>query len=238
MSGNRILVGAAAALLTVGLGACGTGGANSAGGTGAVPQAPQRMTPIDTPQAQPQPQQQQQGAPAPADEDSAEAPAPESAEQPEDDAQPSPRDTTCEVGELELSLRYQGSGAGSQHQALVFTNSGDRTCEVQGFPGVSYVAGSDGHQVGAAAFRTGSKGAAISLAPGQRASAPLELTNVDNYDAATCEPTPAKGLRVYPPHSYDSVFVPMSDAQGCAAEDIPGHQLTVKTLERGVPTGP
>lgn len=227
MTGNRILVGTAAALLTVGLSACGANGSNTAGGTGEVPQAPQRMTPIDTPPAQ-APQQQD----TPASDDSAEASAQETDDQADDDAQPGSTDTMCKVGELKLSLRYQGSGAGSEHQALVFTNIGDQACVVQGFPGVSYVAGSDGHQVGKAAFRSGSKGPAIPLQPGQQASAPLELTNVENYDAANCQPTEAKGLRIYPPHSYDSLFVPMNDAKGCASENIPGEQLTIQTLQR------
>ena len=226
MTGNRILVGAAAALLTVGLSACGANGSDSAGGTGEVQQAPQRMTPIDTPPAQP-PQQD-----TPASEDPAEASAGETHDQAGDDAQPNSTDTMCEVGELKLSLSYQGSGAGSEHQALVFTNTGDRACVVQGFPGVSYVAGSDGHQVGKAAFRSGSKGPAIPLRPGQQATAALELTNVENYDAATCQPTAAKGLQIYPPQSYDSLFVPMNDATGCASEKISGEQLTIQTLQR------
>ncbi|GAA2345526.1 DUF4232 domain-containing protein [Saccharopolyspora halophila] len=234
MTGTKTLGGAVAVLLCIGLSACGADGTDSAGAGGQVPQAPQRMTPIDNPP---------EAEPEPPDSRTAEQPDATTGNAPDHPAaEPSTSGpqagTRCERDDLKLSLSYQGSGAGSQYQALVFTNDGDRSCVLHGFPGVSYVAGKDGHQVGEAAFRSGSKGAPVALAPGQQASALLKLANVANFDAASCEPTDARGLRVYPPHSYDSVFVPMTDAKGCAAEDIDGHQITVWTIQRGVPTGP
>lgn len=241
MAGTKILGGAAAVLLCIGLSACGAGGADSTGSTGEVPQAPQRMTPIDAPPEGEGEPEQQDSQPSERPEDAGvvgEGQVPPVAEPSTSESQPEPTETTCERDDLKLSLSYQGSGAGSEYQALVLTNDGDRSCVVRGFPGVSYIAGEDGHQVGAAAFRTGSKGPAVELSPGQRASALLKLANVANFDAASCEPTAARGLRVYPPHAYDSVFVPMTDATGCASEDIEGHQITVRTVQRGVPTGP
>ncbi|MFL6124614.1 DUF4232 domain-containing protein, partial [Actinophytocola sp.] len=120
------------------------------------------------------------------------------------------------------------------YRALVFTNKGTRTCTMQGFPGVSYVTGDDGHQVGPAAYRTGSKGAVVTLKPGASAFTDVGFVQVANFDPAVCKPTEVRGLRVYPPHDYDSMFLP-NPGTGCAATP-PGNQLTVATIQPG--TGP
>jgi hypothetical protein len=134
----------------------------------------------------------------------------------------------CKVADLKLSLGGGDAAAGTVYRDLRFTNKGSRTCTIQGFPGVSYVAGEDGHQVGPAAYREGTKGAAISLTPGKTVIAPLGLVQVGNYDPSACRPTSVRGLRVYPPHEYDSMFVP-TRGTGCAGK-IPGNQLTVQTI--------
>jgi hypothetical protein len=97
---------------------------------------------------------------------------------------------------------------------------------------VSYVAGDDGHQVGPAAAREGEKGDPVTLNPGQVGFATVGFVNVRNYDEAACQPTPVKGLRVYPPHETASVFVPMDGAEGCAANP-PGQQLIVMAVRPG-----
>jgi hypothetical protein len=134
----------------------------------------------------------------------------------------------CKVTELKLSLGGGDAAAGTTYRQLRFTNKGSRTCTIQGFPGVSYVAGEDGHQVGPAAFRDGSKGKAISLKPGMTVFAPVGFVQVRNYDAAVCKPTAVRGLRVYPPHEYNSMFVTAAGT-GCAGTP-PGNQLTVQTI--------
>jgi len=137
----------------------------------------------------------------------------------------------CKVADLKLSLRDGDAAAGTAYRSLVFTNKGTRTCTIQGFPGVSYVAGEDGHQVGPAAYRTGKKGPVVTLKPGATASADVGFVQVANYDPAVCKPTAVRGLRVYPPHEYDSMFVPNAGT-GCAGTP-PGNQLTVATVKAG-----
>lgn len=143
--------------------------------------------------------------------------------------------TECKVADLKLSLRDGDSAAGTTYRYLVFTNKGSRTCTIQGFPGVSYVAGDDGHQVGPAAYRVGKKGPAITLKPGDSAAADVGFVQVRNYDPAVCKPTEVRGLRVYPPHDYDSAFVPHAGT-GCAGNP-PGNQLTVATVKAGTGGG-
>jgi uncharacterized protein DUF4232 len=135
----------------------------------------------------------------------------------------------CKAGDVKLSLGQGDAGAGSFYRPLLITNAGSKPCLIQGFPGVSYVAGTDGHQVGKDAFRDGTKGNAVKLDPGQTAAADLQFVNVQNFDPATCRPTPVKGLRIYLPQETASNFVP-ADGTGCASTKIPGNQLSVKTV--------
>ncbi|HEX2133203.1 MAG TPA: DUF4232 domain-containing protein [Actinophytocola sp.] len=218
MSRNRMMVvgGIALAMLAAG---CNTGSDDNAESppvpsiSDAAGAAPTTETTTETPA----PTSEPPPAPAPATKQPAKEPKP---------ANPA----ECQVTELKLSLGRGHGAAGTVYRPLRFTNVGDRTCVIQGFPGVSYVTGDDGRQVGQAAYRVGTKGPAISLKPGMTVHAPVGFTQVGNYDPAECKPTHVRGLRVYPPHEYDSMYLP-APGTGCAG-DPPGHQLVVKTITR------
>lgn len=139
--------------------------------------------------------------------------------------------TDCKAADLKLSLKGGDAGAGHVYVNVVFTNKGSRTCTIQGFPGVSYVTGDSGRQVGEAAKRIGSKGPVITLSPGKSAYAPVDEVNVHNYDPAACKPTSTRGLRIYAPHDTAAMFVEQSGT-GCTGT-VPGHQLSVKTVVAG-----
>jgi hypothetical protein len=136
----------------------------------------------------------------------------------------------CGAGDVKLTLGEGDAAAGSAYHPLLITNTKADPCTVQGFPGVSYVAGDDGHQVGAAAYRSGTKGDPVQLAPGQTAAAVIQFVNVHNYPDDICRPTPVRGLRIYLPQETDSNFVPMPGT-GCANPDLPGNQLAVKAVQ-------
>ncbi|WP_232664414.1 DUF4232 domain-containing protein [Pseudonocardia sp. TRM90224] len=135
----------------------------------------------------------------------------------------------CTTAELAGSLGGGDAGAGSTFRALLLTNKGTRTCELRGYPGVSYVAGDDGHQVGPAAAMDGPRGGEVFIKPGQAVAAQLRLVNVLNYDQAACKPVPVRGLRVYPPGDTASLYIPM-EGTGCSATP-PGDQLSVQTVK-------
>jgi len=137
----------------------------------------------------------------------------------------------CKVADLNVRLGGGDAAAGTSYRALVFTNKGGRTCTIQGFAGVSFVAGDDGHQVGPAAYRTGDKGAVVTLKPGDSAFADVGFVQVANYDPGVCKPTEVRGLRIYPPHDYDSMFL-ANPGTGCAGTP-PGNQLTIATVQPG-----
>ena len=136
----------------------------------------------------------------------------------------------CSAGDVKLALGKGDAAAGSVYRPLLITNTKNHPCTVQGFPGVSYVAGDDGHQVGEAAYRSGTKGDPVKLNTGETAAAVVQFVNVHNYPDDICRPTPVRGLRVYLPQETDSNFVPMP-ATGCANPDLPGNQLAVKTVQ-------
>lgn len=157
---------------------------------------------------------------------------PPSSEAPPPPAPPAPVTDKgdCKAASLKLSIGSSDAAAGTVYRQLVFTNTGTAPCVLQGFPGVSYVTGDDGHQVGPAAVRVGAKGAPITVAPGASAAAPVGFTQVRNYDEAVCKPTSVRGLRVYPPQETASMFIAL-EGTGCAG-DPPGQQLSVKTIQR------
>jgi hypothetical protein len=95
---------------------------------------------------------------------------------------------------------------------------------------VSFVAGDDGHQVGAPAVRDGANSAAIRLAPGDTAAAALGFADLGAYDPARCKPTPVRGLRVYPPHNTRAAFLPLA-TKACAG-DPPSPHLRVMSVQR------
>jgi hypothetical protein len=143
-----------------------------------------------------------------------------------------PGNGLCKAGDISLSLGRGDAAAGTMYRPLVMTNTSNTQCTIQGFPGVSYVAGADGHQVGKDAFRDGTKGEAIALNKGESAASDIGFVNVHNYDAPVCQPTAVNGLRVYLPQETVAKFVE-APGTGCASDKIPGNQLTVKTAHRG-----
>ena len=111
----------------------------------------------------------------------------------------------CRTRDLRVGVdKGPAAGPGLRHdELLVFANESGRTCAVQGFPGVSFVAGDSGTQVGSAFARTSARTHPVDLAPGERAYAPITITQAPN----ACSPVTARGFRVYPPDETAAVFV-------------------------------
>src|SRR5205823_4143106 len=133
-----------------------------------------------------------------------------------------------------LSFGRTGVAAGSAYTPLRFTNTSGSDCVLVGFPGVSFVAGKDGHQVGDPAKRVGAIGAQLTLRPGQMASAMIQVGNAGNYDPGTCKPTQALGYRVYPPDDRTAMYIPFTARiDACAGTNLPSPQLLVNTMIAG-----
>jgi hypothetical protein len=117
----------------------------------------------------------------------------------------------CPTAKLVIWLGVPGgAAAGSTFDTIEFTNLSGRACSLGGYPGVSAVSLA-GRQLGKAASRDRThRGRLITLAPGSTASAVLQVEQALNYPRATCRPTHAAGLRVYPPGSTASKVVPFA----------------------------
>jgi hypothetical protein len=122
----------------------------------------------------------------------------------------------CLSSQLAGSIASENGGgtAGSVHETLKLKNTGSGDCTLYGYPGVSWVTGNSGRQVGAAAARvTGVKEGAVLLPPGAIAKA--ELIEVDPGVFPDCRPTATRGFRVYPPGETAALFV-TTPGRACA----------------------
>ena len=151
----------------------------------------------------------------------------------------------CTSADLKVSLGG-GAGPGMSHNyiGLQLRNVGSSSCTLYGYPGVSWVAGADGHQVGAAAERQsdnrGSAEKTVTLAPGALASAPLDIISAAAIPPAECKPVAVRGLRVYPPGETAALFLPLATTSGgygeCSLSTKPAT-LTIGYLQSGVQPG-
>jgi Protein of unknown function (DUF4232) len=132
---------------------------------------------------------------------------------------PTPAVATCSVNSLKVTLGTPEGTAGSTVYPLVFTNTGSAPCELHGFPGVSMVGDHNGTQIGAPASEiTTVPITPNTIQPGHSVRAMLTVEIAQNV--AGCTPMAVDGLRVYPPHSYKSIFVPAPQLVGCAQPGI------------------
>jgi hypothetical protein len=95
-----------------------------------------------------------------------------------------------------------------------------------GWPGVSFVAGSHGTQVGAPASRQG-RPTLVGLPPGATATAILQVA--DPGDFGSCTMREVRGFRIYPPNQRDAVFVAHA---GTACAQTSADQLTIRPVTR------
>ena len=112
--------------------------------------------------------------------------------------------SACRTATLRITLdASQASGtAGSTYYPLNFTNTSAATCQLYGYPGVSFTAAPSAaaQQIGAAAQRSRTFGKVkVRLVPGATAHAWVQVAVAGNYPASDCQPVTAHWLRVYPP---------------------------------------
>jgi hypothetical protein len=140
----------------------------------------------------------------------------------------------CAAASLEANIGG-GGGGGTMHldTGVRFTNIGSTSCVIQGFPGVSYVTGDNGAQVGAPADRDGAIGPPVTLAPGQTAHAPISMLNgIGAYspDDPVCGATPMRGIRVFPPGDTAALFI---SSNNTVCGNPSNHTMTVRTIQTG-----
>lgn len=141
--------------------------------------------------------------------------------------------STCTSDDLEARLATgSGGGAGHLYPILVLENTGSRACTTGGYPGVSFVGGGNGTQLGDVARRdTAVEPQVLTVEPGASVHAELDITQADNYSPDACRPTDADGLRIYPPDQDQALFIATTDYRACS---LAGTSLiTVRALQAG-----
>jgi hypothetical protein len=141
----------------------------------------------------------------------------------------------CRTGSLLIRVddTQANGGAGSSYYPLDFTNTSAATCEMYGYPGVSFVtaATAASQQIGVAANRSPAFAkVTVILAPGATAHAWLRVAVAQNYPATTCQPVTAHWLRVYPPGQTVAGYVGRTFS-ACWASSAP--LLTILPMRAG-----
>ena len=121
----------------------------------------------------------------------------------------------CPTSSLRVKLGAAQGYAGGVYVVLDFTNTSGSTCTLYGYPGVSLVSGPPYTQIGLAAKRsTSTPRKLVTLAPGATANAQLQIVDALNYPPASCGPTKATALKIYPPNQTVPVYLP-NTSSGC-----------------------
>ena len=122
----------------------------------------------------------------------------------------------CPTSSLRVKQGVGQGYAGGVYVVLDFTNTSGSTCTLYGYPGVSLFSGPPYMQIGLAAKRsTSTPRKLVTLAPGATANALLQIVDALNYPPASCGPTKATALKIYPPNQTVPVYLP-DTSSGCA----------------------
>jgi Protein of unknown function (DUF4232) len=116
------------------------------------------------------------------------------------------------------------------YQVIDFTNIGNVTCTLYGYPGVSLAGGMPVGQIGlAAAEDPATPRALVTLAPGSVANALLRINHTASYPAWKCHPATAAYLVIYPPNK--TTPIPVAYTSPTCAKPI--QILTVDAVRPG-----
>jgi hypothetical protein len=136
----------------------------------------------------------------------------------------------CATSALALSLGTADAATSQLHYPLVFRNTGSSPCTLRGYPGVSYVSGEAGTQVGSPATRNPQVPVTtVTLPAGGTAVAALDVVQPLVFEPSTCKITSVRGLRIYPPGQTAAAFL-TRPSKACSATSLPSSALSVTAI--------
>jgi hypothetical protein len=139
----------------------------------------------------------------------------------------------CATSALKATIGSPEGAAGSSYYPIDFTNNATASCTLYGYPGVSFVTGPGGSQIGAAAARDATTAPVlVTVAPGATVHATLQVVDAGNYPASRCTITKAHWLKVYPPDQLTALYISFS-AQTCAGAATATKILSIQTVQPG-----
>jgi hypothetical protein len=137
----------------------------------------------------------------------------------------------CLTSALRATLGTAQGTAGSAYQVIILANVSGKTCALYGYPGVSFVSGVGGSQIGKDAARdrtTAPK--VVTLAPGHSGSFALRVVDAAALPAANCDPVTANWLKIFPPENTAALYVGYT-AHACASKTA--TILTTRAVTEG-----
>jgi hypothetical protein len=139
----------------------------------------------------------------------------------------------CATSGLSVKLGAGNGAAGSTFVPIVFTNTTGSSCSLFGYPGVSFVTGQGGSQIGSAAMRDPTQPArSIVVAAGGVAHATLRVVQADNFPAGGCKPTAVSTLKIFPPGQTAALYLAFS-SRTCASTSPADQVLYIQTIGSG-----
>jgi hypothetical protein len=136
----------------------------------------------------------------------------------------------CATSALRATVGSGSAGAGSSYYPIDLTNTSGASCTLFGYPGVSFVTGIGGSQVGRPAARSPGSSTLVTLAAGATAHATLQVVDALNYPASRCTVTKVHWLKIYPPGQFTALYARFS-AQTCAAP----HAARILAIQPAAP---
>jgi hypothetical protein len=136
----------------------------------------------------------------------------------------------CPTRSLGAKIGVSQGTAGSIYTVIVFTNIGNATCTLYGYPGVSLAGGKPVTQIGMAATESkATPRTLVTLAPGAVGNALLQIVDAGNYPTSTCGPAAAHYLQIYPPNQTTPIYLAYTSA--ACAKSV--HLLTTSVIMTG-----
>lgn len=137
----------------------------------------------------------------------------------------------CATSQLAASLGPGNGAAGSTIVPIEFKNTSGSTCSLYGYPGVSFVTGPGGSQIGNSAGEdNATPRQLVTLAAGSTAHALLQVAVAQNYPPSRCHLARAHWLKVFPPGQTAALYIKFS-SDTCTAKSI--RVLAVQTVLPG-----
>jgi hypothetical protein len=146
--------------------------------------------------------------------------------------------TQCPTSALRATVNKTrgGAAAGTNYVPLDFTNTSSHSCDMYGFPGVSFVTGHPGSQIGAAATRQTTFGPeTVTLASGATAHAWLGVVDAGNFSPSACGLVTAHWLKIYPPDQFTALYARFT-AQACSKKVQGSDPLIILPVRPGAGT--
>jgi hypothetical protein len=141
--------------------------------------------------------------------------------------------TPCPTSALKASVGTGNGAAGSTYYPLEFTNTSSTACTLFGYPGVSFVTGTGGSQIGRAASRNPAvTSRLVTIAPGSTAHATLQVVNAMNYPGAECHLVTAHTMKIFPPNQTAPIYLGFT-APACSSHAKSVHILAVEAVQSG-----